>query len=89
MLIAAADRPAEELAPALQGLLRGLAALHGPDAPTTATGGALTPDDEAAWPSIVAAFAPFDGSTSDPVAPDHPALVAARASVGLTEDTAS
>jgi hypothetical protein len=85
VLIAAAERSDTDLAPAVQALLRGLAALHHPDAAVTAAGGGLTADDEAAWPSIVAAFAPFDGSTADAATPIHPALAAARASVGLSD----
>ena len=90
VVVAAADRDAAELAPAVQALLRGLAALNTAtafDRAVAAAGDTAPADAAAAWPAIVAAFAPFDGSTADPSTAIHPALAAARASLGLVPTT--
>lgn len=91
VIVAAADRPEADTAAALSALLRGLAALNLPDAAdrAVAASGAAAPADLAAsWPAIAATFAPFDGSTADGALPAQPALLAARASLGLQGDSA-
>jgi hypothetical protein len=86
VLVASTDR--DDLGPALQAYLRGLARLNLPDAFDRAVsqgGEAVDEGAAAAFDAALAGYAPFDGSTADPAAPVDPQLAAARASLGLID----